>query len=228
MKLQEKLLNQENIKVLENSLLFNNISVEEINNLLHCLKPTIKEYNKGEYIFTTGQSVNTIGLVLDGNIIIENNDVWGNRNIIDTVTVGEIFGENYACIMNEPILVDVVSAKNSKVVFFEINKILNLCSNVCTYHNSIIKNLLTISSVKCLNLSKKILITTPKTIREKLLSYLSYVSKSMNSTTFDIPYNRQELADYLNVDRSALSYEISKMQKENFFINTKNHFQLLI
>ena len=204
MKLQEKLLNQENIQVLENSLLFNNISVEELNNLLHCLKPTIKEYNKGEYIFNTGQSVNTIGLVLDGNIIIENNDVWGNRNIIDTVTVGEIFGENYACI------------------------ILNLCSNVCTYHNSIIKNLLTISSVKCLNLSKKILITTPKTIREKLLSYLSYVSKSMNSTTFDIPYNRQELADYLNVDRSALSYEISKMQKENFFINTKNHFQLLI
>lgn len=228
MKLQEKLLNQENIQVLENSLLFNNISVEELNNLLHCLKPTIKEYNKGEYIFTTGQSVNTIGLVLDGNIIIENNDVWGNRNIIDTVTVGEIFGENYAFIMNEPILVDVVSAKNSKVVFFEINKILNLCSNVCTYHNSIIKNLLTISSVKCLNLSKKILITTPKTIREKLLSYLSYVSKSMNSTTFDIPYNRQELADYLNVDRSALSYEISKMQKENFFTNTKNHFQLLI
>lgn len=224
MKLQEKLLNQENIKVLENSLLFNNISVEELNSLLHCLKPTIKEYNKGEYIFTTGQSVNTIGLVLEGNII----DVWGNRNIIDTVTVGEIFGENYACIMNEPILVDVVSARNSKVVFFEINKILNLCSNVCTYHNSIIKNLLTISSVKCLNLSKKILITTPKTIREKLLSYLSYVSKSMNSTTFDIPYNRQELADYLNVDRSALSYEISKMQKENFFINTKNHFQLLI
>ena len=228
MKLQEKLLNQENIKVLENSLLFNNISVEELNNLLHCLKPTIKEYNKGEYIFTTGQNVKSIGLVLDGNIIIENNDVWGNRNIIDTVTVGEIFGENYTCIMNEPILVDVVSARNSKVVFFEINKILNLCSNVCTYHNSIIKNLLTISSVKCLNLSKKILITTPKTIREKLLSYLSYVSKSMNSTTFDIPYNRQELADYLNVDRSALSYEISKMQKENFFINTKNHFQLLI
>ena len=139
MKLQEKLLNQENIQVLENSLLFNNISVEELNNLLYCLKPIIKEYNKGEYIFTTGQSVNTIGLVLDGNIIIENNDVWGNRNIIDTVTVGEIFGENYACIMNEPILVDVVSAKNSKVVFFEINKILNLCSNVCTYHNSIIK-----------------------------------------------------------------------------------------
>lgn len=228
MKLQEKLLNQENIQVLENSLLFNNISVEELNNLLHCLKPTIKEYNKGEYIFTTGQSVNTIGLVLEGNIIIENNDVWGNRNIIDTVTVGEIFGENYACIINETILVDVVSAKNSKVVFFEINKILNLCSNVCTYHNSIIKNLLTISSVKCLNLSKKILITTPKTIREKLLSYLSYVSKSNNSTTFDIPYNRQELADYLNVDRSALSYEISKMQKEKFIINTKNHFQLLI
>ena len=136
MKLQEKLLNQENIKVLENSLLFNNISVKELNNLLHCLKPTIKEYNKGEYIFNTGQSVNTIGLVLDGNIIIENNDVWGNRNIIDTVTVGEIFGENYACIMNEPILVDVVSVKNSKVVFFEINKILNLCSNVCTYHNT--------------------------------------------------------------------------------------------
>lgn len=114
MKLQEKLLNQENIQVLENSLLFNNISVEELNNLLHCLKPTTKEYNKGEYIFTTGQSVNTIGLVLDGNIIIENNDVWGNRNIIDTVTVGGIFGENYACIMNEPILVDVVSAKKFK------------------------------------------------------------------------------------------------------------------
>lgn len=228
MKLQEKLLNQENIQVLQNSLLFNNISIEELNNLLHCLNPTIKEYNKGEYIFTTGQSVNTIGLVLDGNIIIENNDVWGNRNIIDTVTVGEIFGENYACIMNKPIMVDVVSAKNSKVVFFEINKIMNLCSNVCTYHNSIIKNLLTISSVKCLNLSKKILITTPKTIREKLLSYLSYVSKSKNSTTFDIPYNRQELADYLNVDRSALSYEISKMKKEKFFINTKNHFQLLV
>ena len=191
MKLQEKLLNQENIKVLENSLLFNNISVKELNNLLHCLKPTIKEYNKGEYIFNTGQSVNTIGLVLDGNIIIENNDVWGNRNIIDTVTVGEIFGENYACIMNEPILVDVVSVKNSTFEFFTDT-------------------------------------TSTKTIRKKLLSYLSYVSKSMNSTTFDIPYNRQELADYLNVDRSALSYEISKMQKENFFINTKNHFQLLI
>lgn len=226
--IKENLLCDEFINTLENSLLFNNISNKEIKDLLTCLKPKVKEYEKGTYIYTVGENISSIGLVLKGSVIIENNDVWGNRNIIDTVAVGEIFGENYAFINSQEILVDVMSADNSKVMFIEVNKILNLCSNICTYHNNLIKNLLTISSMKSLNLSKKILITSPKTIREKLLSYLSYVSKSKSSTTFDIPYNRQELADYLNVDRSALSFEISKMQKEKFFTNKKNHFELLI
>ena len=124
-------------------------------------------------------------------------------------------------------MVNVVAAESTKVLFLDMRKALQICSHACAHHNKLIRNLLSISAQKNLNLSRKIFHTSPKSIRGRLLSYLSYQAVRSGSQSFVIPFNRQQLADYLNVDRSALSNELSKMQRDGLLHVEKNHFDLL-
>lgn len=138
-------------------------------------------------------------MVLSGIILIENNDLWGNVTILDNVVPGRIFAETYACAFGEPLMVDVVAAEPAEVLFLNVDRVLKMCSNSCDYHNRLFRNLLSISAQKNLNLSRKIFHTSPKSIRGRLLSYLSYQAVCHGSNRFTIPFNRQQLADYLNV-----------------------------
>ena len=124
-------------------------------------------------------------------------------------------------------MVNVVAAEPAQILFLNVGRVLHACSNACGHHTALIHNLLTLSAQKNLNLSRKIFHTSPKTIRGRLLSYLSYQSMRSGSSTFTIPFNRQQLADYLNVDRSALSNELSKMQRDGLIQVERNHFTLL-
>lgn len=211
---------------LTKTFLFRGVSEIELKEMLNCLKSFTKTYEKGEIIYHQGDYIHHMGVVLSGSINIENNDIWGNANILSNVQTGQIFAETYACLPQNPLMVTVVACEKAEILFLNVQGLLNTCSNSCTHHNRLIQNLLQVTAQKNLSLSQKIFHTSPKSIRGKLLSYLSQEALENGSPNFAIPFNRQQLADYLNVERSALSNELSKMKAEKFLDYEKNNFTL--
>lgn len=206
--------------------MFRGSTISEIQAILQCLGASIKTFHKGTPIYHTGEIIECMGLVLSGSVNIENNDVWGNKNILSHIDAGQIFAETYACIPGEPLMVNVTAAEKTTVMFLNTARLLQTCPHCCIHHNKLIKNLLQITAQKNLNLSCKILNTSSKTIRGRLLSYFSVQAMQYGSYQFTIPFNRQQLADYLSVDRSALSNELSKMKNEGILTYEKNTFIL--
>jgi len=216
------------IEILAHCELFHGIDKRDIVSALTCLQGTIKKFKKNDFIYSMGEIVESAGIVVSGSINIVQNDIWGNQNILSHIPVGEIFAEAYACADKEPLMIDVIATKDCEILFFNINKIVNTCSNSCNFHNILTKNLLKILANKNLNLTRKIAHTTPKLIRERIMNYFSYEATKQGKYSFEIPFSRQQLADYLRVDRSALSNELSKMQKEGIISYDKNFFNILI
>lgn len=212
---------------LSKTILFRGISPEEIQSMMGCLRGITKTYPHGSTIHHAGEYINTMGLVLSGSVSVENDDVWGNKSILDRIGAGHIFAENYACLPGEPLMVNIVAAETTEILFMNTDCMFTVCSHACGYHNKLIRNMLTISAQKTLNLSRRILHTSSKTIRGRLLSYLSHQASQQGSREFTIPFNRQQLADYLSVDRSAMSNELGKMQKEGLIKSDRNHFMIL-
>lgn len=211
---------------LSKTKLFNQISTRNIEHVLQCLKFHVKSFRKGEHIFSIGDQIHEIGLVVSGLVLIENNDLWGNRSILAAIEKGHIFAESYAFV-NERLNVTVIAAEDTEVLFLNAQAIITMCSKACYFHTQLIQNLLSISSSNNIRLSERILNTSSKTIRGRLITYFSQQAHKNGSNTFKILLNRQELADYLNVDRSALSNELGKMRDENILSFYKNEFQLL-
>lgn len=206
--------------------LFQGISPEDIQGMLHCLQAVEKTYQRGETIFHCGQEIHQLGLVLSGSVIIQREDLWGNSSLIGRVGPGQIFAEIYACIPGEPMMVNVMAAEPARVLFLDVQRVLQVCSSACSFHHAMVQNLLQITAQKNLQLSRRMLYTAPKTIRGRLLTFLSDQVQEAGSRTVTIPLNRQQLADYLGVDRSALSAELSKMQKDGILTYQKNTFHL--
>ena len=211
---------------LANTPLFHGIREDEIKDLLSCLNAREKTYKKDETILRAGDTVSQIGLVEDGSVNIVVNFYWGNSNIFGHVEKGSIFAENYAAVPGKELICDVVAVEDSRVVFFDMNKLESTCGNSCAFHNRLIHNLLKISAQKNLGLSSRMMHIAPKSLRERLLSYLSEQAMEHGSAHFTIPFDRQQLADYLGVDRSAMSNELSKMQKDGLIAYRKNEFTL--
>lgn len=213
------------INIIKKSLLFNGINENELNSMIECLSPKYKAYNKGEFILQAGDKICNIGLVLLGSVHIIKEDFWGNTNIVTKLCSGEFFGETYACTTTE-IGVNVISIESSEILFLNINKVLNTCSSACKFHSRLIQNLLSIISQKNILLTKKLEHMSKRTTKEKLLSYLFEEYLKNNSEYFQIPFNRQQLADYLSVDRSAMSNELCKLRDEGIISFYKNQFCL--
>ena len=189
---------------LSKTALFRGATPQEVENMLTCLGAEVRQFPRGEMIYRTGDVVTSLGVVLSGSVLIENDDLWGNTTVLDSIGPGQIFAETYACASGEPLMVNVVAAEPTEVLFLNVDRVLRVCSHACDHHSKLIRNLLSISAQKNLNLSRKIFHTASKSIRGRLLSYLSYQAVRSGSRSFAIPFNRQQLADYLNVDRSAL------------------------
>ncbi len=216
----------ENCKILKKSPLFRGIEEKEISSMLSCLSAREKNFQKGVFIFRSGEKIHRIGLVLSGAVHIVKEDFWGNRTIIGEASCGNLFGEAYACAQSGTIEVSAVAAENCSILFLDIFRVMNVCTSACDFHSRLIRNLLSVLSEKNLMLTKKMEHMAKKTTREKLLSYLSDQSLKCASPSFEIPFNRQQLAEYLAVDRSAMSNELSKLQKEGYLTFQKNHFHL--
>lgn len=194
--------------------LFSGISQADLSALLSCLAAVERRYSKGAVILAEGEPTQRMGLVLEGRAIISCADVWGKSSILGFAEPGAVFGEAYACVPGEALLISVCAAEETRVLFLNVGKLLTVCGNACPFHARLIRNLLSISAGKNLQLSRRIFHTTPKSIRGRLQSYFSECAKKSGSLTFTLPFNRQQLADYLGVDRSAMSSELSKMQRD--------------
>ena len=215
-----------NIQFLMKTLLFRGTTESEAEAMLNCLQAYTKPYDKGATIYHVGEQIQNLGLVLSGSVNIENDDIWGNKSILSHVQAGQIFAETYACIPGEPLMVNVMAAEKTEILFLNTGRLLTTCSSTCEHHNRLIRNLLQISSQKNLELSRRIFHTSSKSIRGRLLSYLSEQALQSGSRGFTIPFNRQQLADYLGVERSAMSNELSKMRADGLLDYQKNNFVL--
>ena len=215
-----------NLAFLSNTNLFRGIREEELQALLPCLSAHEKRFDKDEVIYRAGDTVSEIGLVESGSVNILVNFYWGGSHIFGHVAAGQLFAETYAAIPGKELLVDVVAAEKWEVRCLNLDKLLTTCQSGCAFHNRIIHNLIRISAGKNLALSERMMHTAPKSIRERLLSYLSEQAVEHGSAHFTIPFSRQQLADYLGVDRSALSNELSKMQRDGLLSFRKSEFTL--
>lgn len=209
------------------SILFSGIKQEQIPSMLGCLNATVKHYKKNEFIFHSGDMISTVGMVISGSIHIIKEDYWGNRSILSKELPGDLFGEVYACIKNTPLEVSAFALEETDILALDVSKVLKVCSSACQFHTKLIENLVFILAQKNLMLTRKMEHVSKRSTREKLLSYLSSQSQQCGSNTFEIPFNRQQLADYLFVDRSAMSNELSKMQSEGLITYHKNIFTLI-
>ena len=214
------------LNVLTKSPLFSGITENEIESMLSCLSAITKLYNKNQFVFRLGESISSVGMVLSGSVHILKEDFWGNRSILSEVGPGQLFGETYACVQTESLGVSVVAAEPTEVLFMDIRKIMGTCSSACEFHTRLIRNLISALAGKNLMLTGKMEHMAQRTTREKILSYLSSESQKNASSSFEIPFNRQQLADYLAVDRSALSKELCRLRDEGVLAFQKNSFKL--
>lgn len=215
------------IPILKRTRLFAGVGDSEIELLLSCLSARLCTYKKGEYVLRQGEHLSDIIVLLDGNLHIQKDDYWGNRSILGQISVGEMFGEAYVTPESGALLNDVVALEDSVVVFFDVKRIITTCSSACRFHATVVQNMFFAISEKNRKLVQKLGHMSKRSTREKLISYLSEEAKRQNSSSFTIPFNRQQLADFLSVDRSAMSNELCKMRDEGLLEFDKNIFRLL-
>lgn len=218
---------RENLPILRTCPLFEGIREADLMGMLGCLGAVPMNVKKGQNVFSEGDQAVRVGIVLEGKLLLLREDYFGNRSIFGQVLPGQLFGETYAFSHAQSLPVTVSAEEDSRLLLLDSRRITTCCSNACEFHNRVIYNLLRLVADKNLLLHQKIQITSQRTTAEKLMAYLSQQAKLHNSPTFTIPYDRQALADYLEVDRSGLSTEIGKLKKQGILSCEKNRFTLL-
>ena len=215
------------ISILKKSRLFAGVGEVDIEAMLDCLSAKLRGYKKGEYVLREGEHIDNVMILASGSLNIQKDDFWGNRSIVNHISAGEMFGEAYIAPESGPILNDVIALEDSVVMFFDFRKILTVCSSACKFHTTVIQNLFFSISEKNRQLVQKLGHMSKRTTRDKLISYLSEQAKRSGSSTFSIPFNRQQLADFLCVDRSAMSNELCKMRDEGLLTFDRSRFTLI-
>ena len=212
--------------VLRNSPFFQGMTEEEILSILQCVNATVLRRKKDEYIFRAGDSTESMGLVLRGAVLSVQEDLWGHRNIMHRIGAGEYFAEPFAATPGSVLNVNVVADEDSEIMLLNMSRLLQTCPNACEHHNRLVRNLVSVMARRVMDMNEKITHMAKRSTREKLLSYLSSESMRQGKLSFTIPYDRQQLADYLCVERAAMSVELSKLQKEGFLKTNRNQFEL--
>lgn len=207
--------------------LFDGIRSEDLVAMMGCIGGHMVAVPKGQPVLREGEPATHVGMVLSGAVRLEREDYYGNRSIIAHIKPAELFGETYACAGTPALPISVIADEDSQVLLMDCRRITTTCSSACGFHSRIIQNLLRLVADKNMVYDQKIQITSRRSTREKLLAYLDSEAKRQGSNQFSIPYDRQELADYLEVDRSGLSSEISKLRREGILESEKNRFTLL-
>ena len=212
--------------ILQQCDLFAGIAESDLPGLLACLGADTVAARKHTAVFSEGEPARYVGIVLEGMVQIVQDDYYGNRSILAQAGPGELIGESFACAGVKALPVTVLAAEDCKVLRIDCCRITLSCTNACGFHNQMILNLLQVVAAKNLSFHKKLEITARRTTREKLMAYLLWQAKVHNADSFTIPFDRQGLADYLGVERSAMSAELSKLKKDGIIDFDRNHFTL--
>lgn len=219
---------QNHLSVLRSCPFFAGLNEDEILSILHCVQAVEIARQRGSYIFRAGDSTEVMGLVLSGTALVIQGDLWGHRNILSKCSAGDFFGEPYAATPGAILNISVVAEEDCEILLLNVKRLLTACPAACDHHQKLIRNLVSVLANKILIFNDKVTHISKRTTREKLLSYLSAESLRQGALSFDIPFDRQQLADYLCIDRAAMSTEISKLQKEGFIKTNRNHFELTV
>lgn len=218
---------EEYFDTLKKCKLFNNISSDFLIKLLGCLDYRIKDYRKNEFIINADEHISSIGIVLDGTLTVIKENFDGNRNIISKINPSELFGESIVFAELDTTPFSITAVTNSKVLYLNPSKLITCCSNTCGFHTQLISNALKILAKKNIELNYKIELLSHKTISERILFYLQNESKRNNTKSFKIPFSRNDLADFLCINRSALSRELSNLKKQGVLDYNKSDFHIL-
>lgn len=214
--------------VLRKCPLFQGLAEEKFTSILDCLGGNVVHFAKRETILSEGEPVRYMGIVLSGSAQVIQVDYFGNRSIVASLEPSELFAESFACAEVKEMPVQVVANEDgTQVLWIDQLRIRRPCGNDCGFHRELIDNLLKIAATKNLVFHQKVEILSKRSTREKLMAYLMLQAKKNHGSSFTIPFDRQELADYLGVDRSGLSAEISKLRREGVLQCEHNHFNLL-
>jgi CRP/FNR family transcriptional regulator, dissimilatory nitrate respiration regulator len=214
-------------QIISTNPLFDQIEESDLMGMLDCLCARVHLYQRDSYIILAGDEVRSIGIVLKGKVCVERESEDGVRNLVTVLMPGECFGESFACSNHQEAFVSVVAVEDCEILFLDCKKIVTTCSSACTFHTRLIENILSMLSDKILGLNQKLEIVSKRKIREKLVTFFEAQKKNAGSNVFSIPYNREQLADFLFVDRSALSNELGKMRDEGLIRFQKNKFEIL-
>lgn len=212
--------------ILRGNPFFQGMTDQEILAVLQCIRAAVVTRKKDEYILRVGDSTGSMGLLLSGGALIIQEDLWGHRNILNHIGLGECFAEPFAATPGAVLNVSVVATENCEILLLNLNRLMQTCATACPHHNKLIRNLVSVLARRVLNLNDKITHMGKRNTRDKILSYLSAESMRQGRLAFRIPYDRQQLADYLCVERAAMSVELGKLQKEGFLKTSRNQFEL--
>lgn len=219
---------EEFLSTIRSAPLFSGVSEAELTAMLACLKAEKKDFPKEAFVLRAGDTAESIGLVLTGTVLVIQEDIWGNRNILSKAGPGQTFAVAYACAPGSRLNMSVVAETPVTVLFLNVKRILTVCPSACSYHNRIIRNLLGELAGKNLQFSEKLTHVGQRSTRSKIMSYLSAEAQRLGTYELDIPFSRQQLADYLGVERSGLSQELGKMKKDGLLDYRKSHFVLKV
>ena len=219
---------KEFLSVIRSSSLFSGISETELTAMLSCLETREERFPKDTFLLRTGDTAESIGLVLSGSVLVVQEDIWGNRNILSKAGPGQTFAAAYACAPGSLLNVSVLAETPVTAMFLNVKRVLNVCPSACEHHSRIIRNLLGELAEKNLRFGEKLTHMGQRTTRAKLMSYFSAEAQRLGTYEFDIPFSRQQLADYLAVERSGLSLELGKMRSEGLLDFHKSHFILKV
>ena len=209
------------------SPLFDGIKPEDRKAMLGCIGYHVSTYKKGDIVAFEAENIRHIGIVLSGSVDMVKEDLWGNKTMLLRTWKDELFGETFACGEDNLSIVTFLVSEDAKILFIPFDRVMHSCTMACAFHHQLIENMVHIIANKNRDLMRKVEVVSKRTIREKILAYLSIQAQIRESRYFEIPLGRVELAEYLCVDRSALTRELVKMKNEGLIDYDKNCFRML-
>ncbi|MEL7657098.1 MAG: Crp/Fnr family transcriptional regulator [Bacillota bacterium] len=218
---------KQNIKTLKLSSLFQGVEEHDLEAMLNCLGATERKYRKNDVILLAGTKVTSVGIMAEGNAQITRDDAEGNRAILSELGRADLFAEAYVAAGSAEIPITVIATSDCRIVWIPFSKIVGTCSAACGFHRTLVQNMMHVIAVKNILMNEKMRILSCKTTKEKLMTYLSDYSEHVGKNKFKIPFSRNELADFLSVDRSAMSRELSRLKDEGYLNYHKNEFEIL-
>lgn len=209
------------------SPLFDGIEKNDLSTMLHCIGYHFSSYQKGEIVAFESEKIRHVGIVLSGSVDMVKEDLWGNKTLLVRIGKDDLFGESFACGDDNISVVTFQVSEASEVLFLSFDRVMHNCANACRFHHQLIENMVRIIAGKNRDLMRKVEVISKKTLREKILAYLSLYAQTQNTRYFEIPLGRVEWAEYLCADRSALTRELTAMKTDGLIDYDKNWFKIL-